>query len=338
MNHLLHSRTGNLLKNYCSKIGKNSLLVQGAGGNASWKHNNILWVKASGTWLVDAIKKDIFVPIDLVHLQQEISNNNFSSVPRVIGDSNLKPSIETLLHALMPHKVVLHLHAIEILSHLVRFNPEIIFSKLIDTSINWSLIEYFKPGEDLAREVSKSLRDNSNIDVVFLKNHGVVIGGKSVEDIEKILKKLLISLKNNKNKLINKVTSSVKINNYALSLDSDINQLAINKNLSKRLSKEWALYPDHVVFLGSHPIICSYPMNKEDIKKIHLNKPGFVFVMGHGVLESNKVTKSQKSQLRCYFDEIIRQPLQEKLFILSEKEITDLLDWDAEKFRQSQSF
>ena len=157
MNHLLHSRTGNLLKNYCTKIGKNSLLVQGAGGNASWKHNNILWVKASGTWLADAIKKDIFVPVDLVHLQQEISNNNFSSVPRVIGDSNLKPSIETLLHALMPHKVVLHLHAIEILSHLVRFNPEIIFSKLIDTSINWSLIEYFKPyNEELYKLIGKS--------------------------------------------------------------------------------------------------------------------------------------------------------------------------------------
>ena len=42
---------------YCARIGADPLLVQGAGGNASWKEAGTLWIKASGTWLADAGEK-----------------------------------------------------------------------------------------------------------------------------------------------------------------------------------------------------------------------------------------------------------------------------------------
>jgi len=337
MNDKSELNIGHLLKDFCAQVGKNPLLVQGAGGNASWKDNNKLWVKASGTWLVDSQKKDIFVPVELDHLKQEVLNNNFSAVPRVVGDSNLKPSIETLLHALMPHKVVVHLHAIEILSHLVRLNPEIILNKLIKDSIRWRYVEYFKPGEELAKAVSKCLSDNDNIDVIFLKNHGVVIGGSSVPDIDETLNKLLIILKNKKNVLKNKLPSSLKINNYSLSLDSEINQLANNKDLSKRLSKEWVLYPDHAVFLGGQAAILHQSINIKDLENNDFNKPDFIFVLGEGVFERHKVSKSKKAQLRCYYEVLIRQPIEERLSVLPHKAIIELLNWDAEKYRQVQS-
>jgi rhamnose utilization protein RhaD (predicted bifunctional aldolase and dehydrogenase) len=44
---------------YCAEIGRDPLLVQGAGGNVSWKANDTLWIKASGTWLADAMVKDM---------------------------------------------------------------------------------------------------------------------------------------------------------------------------------------------------------------------------------------------------------------------------------------
>ena len=34
-----------------SEIGKNQRLVQGAGGNTSYKEEGDMWVKASGKWL-----------------------------------------------------------------------------------------------------------------------------------------------------------------------------------------------------------------------------------------------------------------------------------------------
>ncbi len=49
-----------------ARVGRNILLVQGAGGNSSIKDGDVLWVKASGTWLADAEDKEIFVPVSLV--------------------------------------------------------------------------------------------------------------------------------------------------------------------------------------------------------------------------------------------------------------------------------
>jgi rhamnose utilization protein RhaD (predicted bifunctional aldolase and dehydrogenase) len=119
---------------YCSGIGADPLLVQGAGGNASWKDGNTLWVKASGTWLAEAIEKNIFVPVDLPHLLTAIESGYFSVTPRLLGESVLRPSIETLLHALMPHRIVVHLHAIEILAHLVRDDCQTDFLSLLDST------------------------------------------------------------------------------------------------------------------------------------------------------------------------------------------------------------
>ena len=115
-------------------------MVQGAGGNASWKVESTLWVKGSGTWLAEAAEKDIFIPVDLPHLQLAISNYDFSVIPKVKNESSFRPSIETLLHALMPHKIVIHLHAIEILAHLVRDNPEELFKRVFEhTPKKWFL-------------------------------------------------------------------------------------------------------------------------------------------------------------------------------------------------------
>lgn len=106
---------------FCARIGRDRLLVQGAGGNVSYKSNGALWIKASGTWLADAASQEIFVPVDLAHLQSAIARDDFevSPISRDV-DARLRPSIETLLHALLPHAVVAHLHEINALVHLVQ--------------------------------------------------------------------------------------------------------------------------------------------------------------------------------------------------------------------------
>lgn len=189
--------TAKQVKTYCTKIGSDPLLVQGAGGNISWKDGEMLWIKASGTWLAHAEKQEIFIPVNLAHLRLKIAEENFSVAPKVLGDSSLKPSIETILHALMPHKIVVHLHAIEILAHLVRKTPLQDFKKLIGDAVKWVFVDYFKPGAELAQAVSMQLAKHHGADVVFLKNHGLVIGGDDIKGIEFSLSKLLSLLQNN---------------------------------------------------------------------------------------------------------------------------------------------
>ena len=169
---------------FCADIGGDPLLVQGAGGNVSWKDGETLWVKASGTWLSDAATDNIFVPVDLNDLQKAIDIGNFSVTPTLISDSDLKPSIETLLHALMPHPVVVHLHAIEILAYLVRRNCEEELASLLGNKVPSVIVDYFKPGAELAAAIKNTLNDNRDAKVIFLKNHGVVIGGANINEIQ----------------------------------------------------------------------------------------------------------------------------------------------------------
>ena len=47
------------------RLGADLTLVQGSGGNTSIKDGEVLWVKASGTWLFNAEEQEILVPVDL---------------------------------------------------------------------------------------------------------------------------------------------------------------------------------------------------------------------------------------------------------------------------------
>jgi rhamnose utilization protein RhaD (predicted bifunctional aldolase and dehydrogenase) len=330
------------IKAFCVKIGADPLLVQGAGGNISWKDNNVLWVKASGTWLADAIEKDIFVPVNLSLLQQAVSNCDFSAKPEVNCNSDLRPSIETLLHALMPHRVVVHIHAVEILAHLVQVNAKEKIKKLVGDTVKWIYVDYFKPGADLARAVSLQLTKRSNVDVVFLGNHGVVIGGEKVKDITFTLGKLISKLQTKTSpSLVENAPSRREAEflsrGYIPCGDEGVSLLFNKGEQINRLRTEWALYPDHVVFLGAKPAILETKFKLLELDYIVSSKPPFIFSINDGVYESRHATSAQKCQLRCYSDVIARQGASDKLATLSDRQVSDLLDWDAEKFRQIQA-
>ena len=40
------------LRDFSARIGADPLLIQAAGGNTSVKADGVMWIKASGTWLV----------------------------------------------------------------------------------------------------------------------------------------------------------------------------------------------------------------------------------------------------------------------------------------------
>jgi len=325
---------------YCESIGTDPMLVQGAGGNVSWKDNDKLWVKASGTWLADAAEKDIFVSVDLTHLNTAIERGDFSVTPKLHSESNLRPSIETLLHALMPHRVVVHLHAIEILTHLVRDNCQTSFEQLLDDSVSWAIVDYHKPGAGLASAINDALLKMPSANVIFLKNHGVVIGGVDVTEVNHILSILTTALHTTPSTIRNKSQSAPSIildefNQYEPVRDSNVQNLALNMELFNRLGSDWALYPDHVVFLGAKV----YQFNGwEDYKKEmrhHNEQPELVFIFGEGVFVKPTFNKSKVAQLQCYYDVLSRQEKDNSLNSLSSNQVEELLNWDAEKFRQS---
>jgi len=323
------------VKSYCQKIGNDPLLIQGPGGNASWKEKKVLWIKGSGTWLMNAHKEEIFIPVSLTKLHISLAENIFDIKPDVISKTNLHPSIETLLHAIMPHKIVFHLHAIDILANLVHDD----FQKRIENKIGYSnrylFIDYFKPGPELAKEIYKKMINFENVDIIFLKNHGVVIGGQNIFEIDQTLQFLTQELRLEQLVLHTVIypfhrTSDFLIRGYKPCNDVYTTHLIKDPRLINRLKNEWAVYPDHLVFLGAKPIILPIDFNTPQLDNIlETLCPPYIFVINDGVYEYKTVTEAQKYQLRCYFDVISRQKDSDVLSTINEDQVDQLLALDT---------
>ena len=81
-------------------------------------------------------------------------------------------------------------------------------------------------------------------------------------------------------------------------------------------------------------MILEKSFKERDLDQIAGYKPPFIFSLGDGVYQLLQLPEAQKMQMRCYFDVITRQSKNEMLKTLNHEEISDLLDWDAEKYRQ----
>lgn len=322
---------------FCARIGADPLSVQGAGGNVSWKEDNSLWVKASGTWLAMAGDRDIFVPVDLPHLKSAIASGDFAVTPRLSSPSALRPSIETLLHALMPHPVVVHLHAVEVLAHLVRASFPLSLERGLESKISWIGVPYRKPGAELARAIAEGLARAPKTDVVMMQSHGLVIGGCDVAEVENRLAGLTAALAIDPRLKVSGEAAMPALFDgvYQPVRDNSLHQMVLDPVLFARLERDWALYPDHVVFLGASAaqyqtmgdFLASWPDRSL--------WPDIVFLKESGVFVRQALSDAKLMQLRCYYDVIARQDEQEQLMPLLPEQVAELLDWDAEKYRKS---
>jgi rhamnose utilization protein RhaD (predicted bifunctional aldolase and dehydrogenase)/NAD(P)-dependent dehydrogenase (short-subunit alcohol dehydrogenase family) len=117
---------------YTSRLlGRDKSLVLHGGGNTSVKlreknlfgeEEDILYVKGSG-WDLETIEPQGFTPLPLAYMRRLTTLERLSDPQMVseLGTHSLRagapaPSVETLLHALLPHKYVDHTHADAMLS------------------------------------------------------------------------------------------------------------------------------------------------------------------------------------------------------------------------------
>ena len=324
---------------FCSTIGASPLLVQGAGGNVSWKDGASMWVKASGMWLSEAKERDVFVEVGLSHLQESVAAGNFTVDPIVINASKLRPSIETLLHVLMPHRIVVHLHVVEVLAHLVRSGFEATLAARLN-GINWRAVGYFKPGAELAAAVYEVIDGRSDIDVIFLANHGVVIGGATIAAVSSTMAAVIMALSADTvvAETVLQAPCESPLSAFRPISDARFHALAYSDRLQRMMKDGWALYPDHVVFLGPRaPLFDSWDALSTQIAECEVAEGDaldMAIVRGAGVYVTAKFNRAKEEQLGCYFDVLARLPDDAVLNELSDRQVAGLLNWDAETYRR----
>jgi hypothetical protein len=106
-----------------AEIGSNTLLVQASSGNTSIKIADTLWIKASGKWLAFGARDEILVPVSLTSARDCLSRGapvDECAVEQSRVRTTLRPSIEVLMHAALPHPVVVHVHWVNAIAWAVR--------------------------------------------------------------------------------------------------------------------------------------------------------------------------------------------------------------------------
>ena len=158
---------------YTSRLlGQDPSLVLQGGGNTSVKLNvinffgeseEVLYVKGSG-WNLATIEKEGFAPVKLEPLKRMAELEHLSDARMVknqraamIDPSAPNPSVEAIVHAIIPFRFVDHTHADSVVAVMNSKNGEQRIGEIYGHDV--LIVPYVMPGFILARKVFEMTRD-----------------------------------------------------------------------------------------------------------------------------------------------------------------------------------
>ena len=301
-------------------LGSDPLQVQGPGGNTSVKDDHVMWIKASGTELADAVGTDIFVAVDRAQAMAEATQGagDGSCKATVLDPSHgLRPSIETTFHAAINQPIVVHTHSVATLAHAISPQGRIAAAEKLK-GLAFVSVPYAKPGLPLTCEILARITDDTR--VIILENHGLICYGATVEDVTAQVAEVETRLALAPRDTSVPAPTKAPLEGFAW---SPYHWLAQDARAFD-LATSGTYYPDHVVFLGP-------ALPTQD----HAATPPAIVQKGQGVLIRTDATPSQTAMLRCLSDVLSRLPADWQVDPIGKDAEMELLNWDAEKYRQA---
>ncbi len=183
------------LRVYTSRLlGNEPRLVLHGGGNTSVKTvmtdvmgeaTKVLCVKGSG-WDMGDIEPQGLPAVRLENLRKMIALNSLSDEDMVNAQrANLldsaapNPSVETLLHAFLPHKFIDHTHSNAVLSLTDQPGGDALCRKVYGKSMGY--VPYIMPGFALAKKAYQVFLENPDVEGLILFKHGIFTFGDTAK-------------------------------------------------------------------------------------------------------------------------------------------------------------
>lgn len=328
-----------------AKIGANRLWVQGAGGNASAKADDVMWIKGSGKWMAHAHAEPVFAAVKLSGVRNRMAaNESDPATPELlpISPAGLRPSIETSMHALLPHPIVMHVHSVNVIAHSVCAEGRLQIEQRLK-GLRWAWVPYVRPGIDLTRAIANVLQ-RASVDVLILANHGLVVGGATGLAIETLLNDVEARLN-----LPARPPPSVDLHAleelsantpYRPASTVELHAMAIDA-AQRAIAVGGSLYPDHVVFLGRAVVSLGVDQDIAGFLQARaaagLDVPAVLLVPDVGVLLRKNLSAAALAMVDCLALVLARIPSTSTVNYLTAEQEAALIDWDAEKYRKSLS-
>jgi rhamnose utilization protein RhaD (predicted bifunctional aldolase and dehydrogenase) len=326
------------LRDLSARVGGNPLLVQASNGNTSIKLDGTLWIKASGKWLAHALQEEMFVHLELAEAQESIRMG--VDITRCDAtQEDLLPSIETAMHAILLHRVVIHVHSINAIAWAIRVDgPEQLKERL--AGLQWKWIPYAASGIPLAREIEKAVAGAPEADVFILGNHGLVICGRDCSTAEKLLgeveRRLAITPR-----LVPKPDTTVlgtiaRSSKWQFPNDDLLHALGTDA-VSRKILKGGVLYPCQAIFLGQRmPVVRPTGVASKFAERLigADTTPPFVAVERSGVMLNEKMTCAERATLIGLVQVTQRTEESARLRYLKGEEVRDVLSKGSHVYRK----
>jgi len=189
--------------------GSNKEYVIAGGGNTSYKDEQTLWIKASGSPLA-GLTEDGLVALsreklrlislkqysdDPVIREEEVKADMFRSI--LEPGQNKRPSVETSLHDIIQYKYVVHLHPTIINGVLCSHNARNMTLQLFGEKMLF--VPYIDPGYTLFKKLDSEIsiyrqKFGKDPQIIFLENHGSFVSADSPEEIKKIYNDIILRI------------------------------------------------------------------------------------------------------------------------------------------------
>lgn len=187
--------------------GADSRFVIAGGGNTSYKNEEKIWVKASGSSLA-TITENGFAVLNRAKLNM-MTGKVYSSdvaeredqVKRDLEEATItkgkRPSVETSMHNIINYAFVVHLHPTLVNGLMCSQNAE---TELVNIFGEKSVfVEYTDPGYVLFKKVNDKIEEyrlkySEEPKVIWLQNHGIFVAADSIDEIQQIYNQILQKL------------------------------------------------------------------------------------------------------------------------------------------------
>ena len=176
-------------------LGCDPLLVLHGGGNTSVKTeardlvgalHAVLCVKGSG-WDMATIEPGGLPAVKLEPLRRLRALDKLADADMVnfqranlIDATAPNPSVETLLHAFLPHKFIDHTHAAAVLSLVDQPDGEALIAEVFGDEVGF--VPYVIPGFALAKRAAEVFDEDRDIKGLILDKHGIFTFGDTARD------------------------------------------------------------------------------------------------------------------------------------------------------------
>src|SRR5476651_2743250 len=183
-------------------LGSDPRMVLHGGGNTSVKTTvkdqlgedvEVICIKGSG-WDMGSIEPAGLPAVRLAPLRklrklEKLSDEDMVNFQRInlLDSTAPNPSVETLLHAFLPHKFIDHVHSTAVLALTDQPDNKALVQEVYGDRVAY--VPYTIPGFALAKSVADVFDKNPNVEGLVLLQHGIfTVGGSAEQAYERMIR------------------------------------------------------------------------------------------------------------------------------------------------------